>query len=44
MLRAVDDAIAMHALLWPDEIRAPEGVAPDTTSPSATRRSTSRTP
>ncbi|GGM10712.1 non-homologous end joining protein Ku [Streptomyces fumigatiscleroticus] len=30
MLRVVDDAIAMHALLWPDEVRAPEGVAPDT--------------
>ncbi|MFF8995170.1 Ku protein [Streptomyces sp. NPDC014983] len=29
MLRVVDDAIAMHALLWPDEVRAPEGVAPD---------------
>ncbi|MFD4027376.1 Ku protein [Streptomyces sp. NPDC058576] len=29
MLRVVDDVIAMHALLWPDEIRAPEGVAPD---------------
>ncbi|MEV0525799.1 Ku protein [Streptomyces sp. NPDC050439] len=30
MLRVVDDVIAMHALLWPDEIRDPEGVAPDT--------------
>ncbi|OIK27765.1 Ku protein [Streptomyces malaysiense] len=29
MLRVVGDAIAMHALLWPDEVRAPEGVAPD---------------
>ncbi|MGW7077634.1 non-homologous end joining protein Ku [Streptomyces sp. NPDC054866] len=29
MLRVVDDVIAMHALLWPDEIRDPEGVAPD---------------
>ncbi|MEV2250102.1 Ku protein [Streptomyces sp. NPDC050147] len=29
MLRVVDDVIAMHALLWPDEIRAPEGVAPE---------------
>ncbi len=28
MLRVVDDVIAMHGLLWPDEIRAPEGVAP----------------
>ncbi|GAA0932134.1 Ku protein [Streptomyces thermoalcalitolerans] len=28
MLRVVDDAIAMHSLLWPDEIRAPQGVAP----------------
>jgi len=30
MLRVVDDAIAMHGLLWPDEVRAPEGLAPDT--------------
>ncbi|WP_405731235.1 Ku protein [Streptomyces sp. NBC_00028] len=30
MLRVVDDAIAMHGLLWPDEVRAPQGVAPDT--------------
>ncbi|MGH1554893.1 Ku protein [Streptomyces sp. L7] len=30
MLRVVDDVIAMHGLLWPDEIRAPEGVALDT--------------
>ncbi|MDT0611618.1 non-homologous end joining protein Ku [Streptomyces lancefieldiae] len=30
MLRVVGDAIAMHSLLWPDEVRAPEGVAPDT--------------
>ncbi|MFG2295574.1 Ku protein [Streptomyces sp. NPDC048603] len=30
MLRVIDDVIAMHGLLWPDEIRAPEGVAPDT--------------
>jgi DNA end-binding protein Ku len=30
MLRVVDDVIAMHGLLWPDEIRQPEGVAPDT--------------
>ncbi len=29
MLRVVDDVIAMHGLLWPDEIRRPEGVAPD---------------
>ncbi|ARP72300.1 MULTISPECIES: non-homologous end joining protein Ku [Streptomyces] len=29
MLRVVGDAIAMHALLWPDEVRAPEGVAPE---------------
>jgi DNA end-binding protein Ku len=29
MLRVVDDVIAMHGLLWPDEIRSPEGVAPD---------------
>ncbi|MEU9441053.1 Ku protein [Streptomyces sp. NPDC048304] len=30
MLRVVGDAIAMHGLLWPDEVRAPEGMAPDT--------------
>ncbi|MFD3927405.1 Ku protein [Streptomyces sp. NPDC058614] len=30
MLRVVDDVIAMHGLLWPDEIRAPQDVAPDT--------------
>ncbi|MCS0634272.1 Ku protein [Streptomyces sp. LP05-1] len=30
MLRVVDEVIAMHGLLWPDEIRRPEGVAPDT--------------
>ncbi|MFI5753851.1 Ku protein [Streptomyces sp. NPDC051569] len=30
MLRVLDDVIAMHGLLWPDEIRAPEGVAPET--------------
>ncbi|TPQ15611.1 Ku protein [Streptomyces sporangiiformans] len=29
MLRVVEDAIAMHGLLWPDEIRAPEIAAPD---------------
>ncbi|WAZ24115.1 Ku protein [Streptomyces cinnabarinus] len=29
MLRVVGEAIAMHGLLWPDEVRAPEGVAPD---------------
>ncbi|MDX3456746.1 Ku protein [Streptomyces sp. ME02-8801-2C] len=29
MLRVVDDVIAMHGLLWPDEIRGTEGVAPD---------------
>ncbi|MER7724155.1 Ku protein [Streptomyces sp. NPDC096323] len=29
MLRVVDEVIAMHGLLWPDEIRAPEGVAPE---------------
>ncbi|MEW2414036.1 Ku protein [Streptomyces sp. NPDC046866] len=31
MLRVVDDVIAMHGLLWPDEIRVPEGVAPEGT-------------
>ncbi|MFI9587670.1 Ku protein [Streptomyces sp. NPDC052236] len=30
MLRVVGDVIAMHGLLWPDEIRSPEEVAPDT--------------
>ncbi|MFF3320718.1 Ku protein [Streptomyces sp. NPDC002889] len=30
MLRVVDDVIAMHGLLWPDEIRTPEGIAPQT--------------
>ncbi|WP_416968489.1 Ku protein [Streptomyces sp. 4F14] len=30
MLRVVGDAIAMHGLLWPDEVRVPEGIAPDT--------------
>ncbi|MFD7814118.1 Ku protein [Streptomyces sp. NPDC059785] len=30
MLRVVDDVIAMHALLWPDEIRPADNVAPDT--------------
>lgn len=29
MLRVVDDVIAMHGLLWPDEIRAADGVAPE---------------
>ncbi|MFJ7942382.1 Ku protein [Streptomyces sp. NPDC096354] len=29
MLRVVDDVIAMHGLLWPDEIRATDGVAPE---------------
>ncbi|WP_437016322.1 Ku protein [Streptomyces sp. enrichment culture] len=29
MLRVAGDAIVMHGLLWPDEVRAPEGVAPD---------------
>ncbi|WP_069170733.1 non-homologous end joining protein Ku [Streptomyces griseus] len=29
MLRVADEVIAMHGLLWPDEIRAPEGLAPD---------------
>ncbi|MCI3933055.1 non-homologous end joining protein Ku [Streptomyces sp. AN091965] len=29
MLRVVDDVIAMHGLLWPDEIRATDSVAPD---------------
>ncbi|MGY0059218.1 non-homologous end joining protein Ku [Streptomyces sp. LZ34] len=28
MLRVVGDAIAMHRLLWPDEVRTPVGVAP----------------
>ncbi|MFH8973901.1 Ku protein [Streptomyces sp. NPDC017890] len=29
MLRVTGDAIAMHSLLWPDEVRAPEGIAHD---------------
>ncbi|MER7044052.1 non-homologous end joining protein Ku [Streptomyces jumonjinensis] len=29
MLRVVGDVIAMHGLLWPDEIRSPEGAAPE---------------
>ncbi|MEV6653058.1 Ku protein [Streptomyces sp. NPDC051219] len=29
MLRVIDDVITMHGLLWPDEIREPEGVAPE---------------
>ncbi|MER5215659.1 Ku protein [Streptomyces sp. NPDC002838] len=29
MLRVVGDAIALHGLLWPDEVRDPAGVAPD---------------
>ncbi|MBP0459505.1 Ku protein [Streptomyces bomunensis] len=29
MLRVVDDVIAMHGLLWPDDIRGAEGAAPD---------------
>lgn len=28
MLRVHDDAIVMHALLWPDQIRSPQGLAP----------------
>jgi len=30
MLRVVDDALVMHTMLWPDEIRSSAGVAPDT--------------
>ncbi|MVO90905.1 Ku protein [Streptomyces sp. p1417] len=29
MLRVVDDVIALHGLLWPDEIRAADSVGPD---------------
>ncbi|NGO14333.1 Ku protein [Streptomyces sp. HC44] len=29
MLRVVEDVIAMHGLLWPDEVRAPEVAAPE---------------
>lgn len=29
MLRVVDDVIAMHGLLWPDEVRGTEEVAPE---------------
>lgn len=28
MLRVVGDTIALHGLLWPDEVRAPDGLAP----------------
>jgi DNA end-binding protein Ku len=28
MLRVIGDTIALHGLLWPDEVRAPEGLAP----------------
>ncbi|MFB9348607.1 Ku protein [Streptomyces heliomycini] len=28
MLRVVGEAITLHGLLWPDEVRAPEGIAP----------------
>ncbi|MEV5429869.1 Ku protein [Streptomyces sp. NPDC052701] len=30
MLRVVDGALTLHGLLWPDEVRSPEGLAPDT--------------
>ncbi|RVU20365.1 Ku protein [Streptomyces antnestii] len=30
MLRVVDDVIAMHGLLWPDEVRATDEAAPET--------------
>ncbi|MFI6082449.1 Ku protein [Streptomyces sp. NPDC051217] len=30
MVRVLGDVIALHQLLWPDEIRQPEGVAPET--------------
>lgn len=30
MLRVVENVIAMHGLLWPDEIRSPQEAAPDT--------------
>lgn len=33
MLRVVDDVLTMHALLWPDEIRSAEGVAPEADVP-----------
>ena len=33
MLRVVDEVIAMHGLLWPDEIRAPENAAPEVDVP-----------
>ncbi|MEU6081019.1 Ku protein [Streptomyces sp. NPDC047108] len=29
MVRVVGDTLAMHTMLWPDEIRQPEGIAPD---------------
>ncbi|WEH43632.1 Ku protein [Streptomyces sp. AM 2-1-1] len=30
MLRVADDVIVMHGLLWPDELRSPDDVVPDT--------------
>ncbi|MFF8032126.1 Ku protein [Streptomyces sp. NPDC016626] len=30
MLRVIGDTIVLHGLLWPDEVRAPEGLAPGT--------------
>ncbi|MCX5399738.1 Ku protein [Streptomyces sp. NBC_00102] len=30
MLRVAEDVIVMHGLLWPDELRSPEDVVPDT--------------
>ncbi|MET9496751.1 Ku protein [Streptomyces sp. NPDC006552] len=30
MLRVTGDVIALHGLMWPDEIRSPQEVAPDT--------------
>nr|WP_275306647.1 Ku protein [Streptomyces yunnanensis] len=29
MLRAHDEALVMHALLWPDQVRSAEGIAPE---------------
>lgn len=39
LLRVRDDAIVLHAMRWPDEIRSPESLAPGTSSWTRTRSS-----
>ncbi|MGP3925455.1 non-homologous end joining protein Ku [Streptomyces sp. 8N616] len=29
MIRVIEDALVLHTMLWPDEIRQPTGIAPD---------------